>query len=62
MVQYYTMSDERTEQIAAVAGISAEQVREYALADWNEGGEHQRWLDTAPAQEVADWILAGRDE
>lgn len=24
--------------------------------DWVEGEDHQRWLKTAPAQEIADWL------
>jgi len=36
-----------------------EDVRAFVLADWNEGQEHQDWLDTADASEIADWIAAG---
>jgi hypothetical protein len=59
--EHYTMSDERAERIAALAGLSVEQVRDFALADWDEGAEHQDWLDTADEREIADWILAGRE-
>ena len=38
---------------------SEEAIRDYCLADWPEGEEHQRWLDTAPIPEIADWVLAG---
>ena len=27
-------------------------------ADWNEGDEHQNWIDTASAAEIADWIAS----
>ncbi len=27
-------------------------------ADWNEGDEHQEWIDTASAAEIADWIAS----
>jgi hypothetical protein len=59
--EYYTLSDERAERIAALAGLTVEQVRDFALADWDEGAEHQDWLDTADEREIADWIVAGRD-
>ena len=25
-------------------------------ADWNEGEDHQEWIDSASAQEIADWL------
>ena len=25
-------------------------------ADWNEGDEHQEWIDSADPQEIADWL------
>ena len=25
-------------------------------ADWNEGDEHQEWIDNATPQEIADWL------
>lgn len=56
--EYYTMTDERAEEIAARAGLTPEQVREVALADWPEGAEHQAWLNSASVQEIADWVLA----
>lgn len=56
--EYYTISDERAEQIARAAGVGVERVREIALADWNEGDEHQQWLDSAPVAEVASWLAS----
>ncbi len=26
--------------------------------DWSEGAEHQAWIDSAPAQEIADWLAS----
>jgi hypothetical protein len=60
--EYYTLSDERAARIAALAGLTIEQVRDFALADWDEGAEHQDWLDTADEREIADWIVAGQAE
>ena len=25
-------------------------------ADWNEGSEHQEWIDNASPQVIADWL------
>ena len=59
--EYYTMSDERALAIARAIGGSTtiEDVREFCLADWPEGAEHQRWLDTASIDEIADWCCSG---
>ena len=27
-------------------------------ADWNEGDEHQQWIDNADPQEIADWLAS----
>lgn len=27
-------------------------------ADWNEGEEHQAWINSAPAQEIVDWLAS----
>ena len=27
-------------------------------ADWNEGEEHQAWIDSAGAQEIVDWLAS----
>ena len=35
-----------------------ELVEREITADWNEGDEHQRWVDSAPAQEIVDWLAS----
>lgn len=55
--QYYTISDERVAEIvAADPTLNSQWVIDTATADWNEGDEHQEWLNTAPAAEIADWV------
>jgi hypothetical protein len=27
-------------------------------ADWNEGAEHQAWIDQATPEEIADWLAS----
>lgn len=26
--------------------------------DWHEGADHQAWIDSAPAREIADWLAS----
>jgi type II secretory pathway component PulM len=33
-------------------------IRTKICADWNEGEEHQEWIDSAPAEEIADWLAS----
>jgi DNA-directed RNA polymerase specialized sigma24 family protein len=52
------LSDDRVAEIAAChPSLSPELVREYCLEDWSEGEEHEQWLQSAPAAEIADWVL-----
>jgi len=30
-------------------------------ADWNEGDEHQAWIDSATVQEIVDWLASFYD-
>jgi hypothetical protein len=53
--EYFRISNERVQQIAAEAGMEPERVREYCTADWPEGEEHQTWLDTASIHEISSW-------
>lgn len=62
----YTISNERLAAIGqlvrAERDISDDTIRAYCEADWSEGAEHQQWLDTAPLQKIADWIVVGYEE
>jgi hypothetical protein len=56
MTGFYTMSDDKVAEIARIARAEPDAVRDYCTNDWPEGEEHQRWLDDASAQEIADWL------
>lgn len=63
MDNHFSMSQERIEEVVACDGsLTYAEVEAFCCADWSEGDEHQRWLDTAPAAEIADWVIAGRAE
>jgi hypothetical protein len=58
-MEYYTISEPRLERVAELARLPLDRVREYLLADWPEGAEHQAWLDNAPEREIAAWVRVG---
>ena len=33
-------------------------VKSEICADWNEGEEHQKWIDSASPAEIADWLAS----
>ena len=56
MNELYRMTDNRAAEIAHAGEFSVEMVREYCLTGWTKTEDHQRWLDTAPAREIATWM------
>jgi hypothetical protein len=50
------MTHERAAEIARAGAFSVEVVREYCLTGWTKAADHQCWLDTAPADEIAIWM------
>jgi len=60
----YSISSEKlqavTEIFNADNGVTEtpELVENNICADWNEGAEHQDWIDTASEQEIADWLAS----
>lgn len=63
MAEYYTIDSDKLAQVVTLVQarhpLTAEQVRQFCLDDWPEGDEHQRWLDNASTEEIADWVVAG---
>lgn len=56
--KYYSINTAKLEWIADHINAQDATVADIALdQDWNEGDDHQRWLDSAPAAEIADWVL-----
>ena len=62
--EHYTIDPTKLAAIVASVQTSRPmteaQVRDYCLADWPEGQEHQDWLDSASVSEIADWVIAGQ--
>lgn len=60
----FTIDMYKMERIVAVVHatrpeVDFEHIRNYVLADWPEGEEHQKWLDTAEDAEIAGWVIEG---
>ena len=65
--EHYTIDPTKlTAIIASVQtsrpAMTEAQVRDYCLADWPEGQEHQDWLDSATVEEIASWVVDGNME
>ena len=61
---YYTISDEKLDEVTRFfnqetdPAATEELVKAQICADWNEGDEHQNWIDTADPKEIADWLAS----
>ncbi|MCP4567944.1 MAG: hypothetical protein GY841_10230 [FCB group bacterium] len=60
----YHIDAEKLEQVTDIVNnetdpaATAELVKAEICADWNEGDEHQAWIESATPQEIADWIVS----
>ena len=58
----YTINKEKLAEIVAIFNRETDPkatddlVETEICADWNEGAEHQAWVDNASPQEIADWL------
>lgn len=58
----YTIEQNKLEAITAIINntidpaVTEETIEEHITADWHEGDEHQAWIDSASAEEIADWV------
>lgn len=59
----YQISDEKLKEVFSLireyVDATPTDIEDFILADWDEGQEHQDWLDFATAQKIADWVSAG---
>ncbi len=60
----FKISDRKLAEVIKKAGkggdgVSGEATVDFVLADWHEGDEHQKWLETASSDEIAGWVIAG---
>lgn len=62
--KYYTIEDDKLEKVVRIFNqetdpkATDELIKTEICADWNEGEEHQDWINTATPQEIADWLAS----
>jgi hypothetical protein len=60
----YTIDREKLEEVVTIfnretdPAATDELVEREICADWNEGEEHQEWINSATPQEIADWLAS----
>ena len=60
----YKISSEKLEAVVKLFNeqvdpkATDELVRSEICADWNEGDEHQEWIDSADPQEIVSWLAS----
>lgn len=58
----YTIENEKLQEVVTLFNAQVDPratddlVRTEICADWNEGEEHQAWIDAASPQEIVDWL------
>ena len=61
---YYTISAEKLSKVVEIFNRETDPaatddiIETEICSDWNEGSEHQNWIDTATPQEIADWLAS----
>jgi len=64
MLRYYRIDSDKLAEVTRIVNaetdprVTDEMVGDEICADWHEGQEHQDWIDSADAQEIADWIAS----
>ena len=60
----YTIDQNKLEEITRKfnndvdPAAPAELVKSEICADWNEGEEHQKWINDATVDEIVDWLAS----
>lgn len=64
MTNTYTIDQEKLEEVVTIfnretdPSATPDLIEREICADWNEGDEHQAWVDSATPQEIADWLAS----
>jgi len=60
--KYFTISAEKLAKVVKIfnqetdPAATDDLIESEICADWNEGDEHQAWIDSATPQQIADWL------
>lgn len=61
---YYTIDSEKLAEVVAIFNRDTDPkatddlIETEICADWNEGAQHQNWIDAATPEEIADWLAS----
>jgi hypothetical protein len=62
--KYYTIDSDKLRKVVDIVNdeidpaATSEIVETEICADWNEGQEHQDWINSAEPAEIADWLAS----
>jgi hypothetical protein len=60
----YQITDEKLARVTEIVNrdtdpaATEDLIQTQICYDWNEGAEHQEWIDSATPEEIADWIAS----
>ena len=60
----YRMDSEKLAEVTRIMNqetdpaVTEEIVEAHVCGEWREGEDHQDWLDSASAREIADWLAS----
>ena len=60
----YTIDQDKLKAVTTIFNretdpeATEELVKSEICADWNEGREHQDWINSASPQQIADWLAS----
>ena len=63
-MKYYTIDSDKLAAVTRIVNqdtdprATEDLIETQICADWNEGAEHQSWIDNAKSAEIADWIAS----
>ena len=61
---YYTINENKLKKVTKKFNSDVDPkatedlVKSEICADWHEGKEHQDWIDSAPVEEIVDWLAS----
>lgn len=64
MANYYKIEQDKLEKVVEIVNektdpkATAELIETEICADWNEGDEHQDWINNADPAEIASWLAS----
>jgi len=64
MTGNFTINEDKLDEVVSIFNrdtdpqATDEIIKAEIVADWNEGDEHQQWINDASPAEIADWLAS----